>query len=98
MFSLITKIFGDPSEKKIKKYTKDLEKIKEIEERFQNEMQTVEEIQAKTHAFQSLFEGLDIENEEDRPKIRELLEEIKHEAIALHRRACTLIYGKEFDL
>lgn len=98
MFSLITKIFGDPSEKKIKKYTKDLEKIKEIEERFQNEMQTIEEIQAKTHAFQSLFEGLDIENEEDRPKIRELLESIKHEAIALHRRACTLIYGKEFDL
>ena len=97
MFSLITKIFGDPSEKKLKKYGKDLEKIKEIEVRFQNEIQTIEEVQAKTHAFQSLFENLNVDDQDDRIKIREILEEIKHEAIALHRRACSLIYGKEFD-
>lgn len=97
MFSLITKIFGDPSEKKLKKYAKDLEKIKKIEERLLGEIKTIEEVQAKTHAFQSLFEGLDIEKEDDRPKIREILESIKYEAIALHRRACALIYGKEFD-
>lgn len=30
-------------------------------------------------------------------KIREILESIKHEAFALHRRACTLIYGKSFE-
>lgn len=56
MLSLIARIFGDPSEKKLKKYQKDLEKIKEFEVRLQNDIHTVEEVQAKTHAFQSLFE------------------------------------------
>lgn len=97
MLSLIAKIFWDPSEKKLKKYQKDLEQIKEIETRFQTEIKTVEEVQAKTHEFQSLFSDLDIDNAEDRVKIREILESIKYEAIALHRRACTLIYGKSFE-
>ncbi len=97
MFSLITKIFGDPSEKKLKKYQKDLDAIKEFETKLQSEIQTIEEVQAKTHAFQSLFEGLDIGNIDDQKKIRETLESIKHEAFALHRRACSLIYGKMFD-
>ncbi len=97
MLSLIAKIFGDPSEKRIKKYQKDLDAIKTYEARFQTEIQTVEEVQARTHALQSLFIWLDIENSDDRIKIREILESIKHEALALHRRACILIYGKEFD-
>ncbi len=97
MLSLIAKIFGDPSEKRIKKYQKDLDAIKSYETRFQTEIQTIEEVQAKTHALQSLFNWLDIENGDDRIKIREILDSIKHEALALHRRASTLIYGKEFD-
>ena len=97
MLSLIAKIFGDPSEKRVKKYQKELDHIKHHEARFQTEIQTVEEVQAKTHALQSLFHGLDIDKSDDRTKIREILESIKYEAIALHRRACTLIYGKEFD-
>jgi preprotein translocase subunit SecA len=96
MLSLISRIFGDPSEKKLKNYQKDLEKIKAIEANMQTEIQSIEEVQAKTHVFQWLFAGLDIENTDDRAKIREILESIKHEAFALHRRACTLIYGKEF--
>ncbi len=55
MLSLINTIFGDPSEKKLKKYHKDLGHIKAIELNLQNEIQTIEEVQAKTHAFQSLF-------------------------------------------
>jgi preprotein translocase subunit SecA len=34
----------------------------------------------------------------DRKKAREILESIKHEAFALHRRACELIYGQSFDI
>lgn len=98
MLSFLLKIFGDPSQKKLKSYEKDLEIIKKIEVRLHEEITTVEQIQAKTHEFQSRFSGLDIENTEDRPKIREILESIKHEAFALHRRACELIYGKTFDL
>lgn len=98
MLSLLTKIFGDPSQKKLKSYEKDLAIIKKIETRLHEEITTVEQVQAKTHEFQSRFSGLDIENTEDRAKIREILESIKHEAFALHRRACELIYGQTFDL
>lgn len=98
MLNFLMKLFGDPSQKKLKSYEKDLEIIKKIEVRLHEEITTVEQIQAKTHEFQSRFSGLDIENTEDRPKIREILESIKHEAFALHRRACELIYGKTFDL
>lgn len=35
---------------------------------------------------------------EGRQKAKEILESIKHEAFALHRRACEIIYGKSFDL
>ena len=97
MLSLISRIFGDPSDKKLKNYQKDLENIKAIETNMQTEIQSIEEVQARTHVFQGLFAGLDIDNIEDREKIREILESIKHEAFALHRRACTLIYGKEFS-
>jgi preprotein translocase subunit SecA len=95
---LITRIFGDPSEKKLKSYKKELEKIKAIESRYQTEITTIEQIQARTHEFQSRFTGLDIEDADDLTTIRSILEEIKHEAFALHRRACTLIYGQTFDI
>ena len=96
MFSLLTKIFGDPSEKKLRSYQEDLEKIKAVESRYKSDIKNIEQVQAKTHEFQSRFTWLDVNNAEDLIQIREELESIKHEAIALHRRACELIYGQEF--
>lgn len=95
MFSFITKLFGDPSEKKLKIYKKDLEKIKEIEKKYRDEIKTISEVQAKTHEFQSKFEGLDLD--EDIKEIKERLNDIKHEALALHRRACEIIHGQVFE-
>ena len=95
MFSFITKLFGDPSEKKLKIYKKDLEKIKEIEKKYRDEIKTISEVQAKTHEFQSKFEGLDLD--EDIKEIKERLNGIKHEALALHRRACEIIHGQVFE-
>lgn len=95
---LLSFLFGDPSSKKLKQYTKELEIIKGIEVKFREEITTIDQVQAKTHEFQSRFSWLDIEKEDDRSKIREILEQIKHEAFALHRRACELIYGQSFDL
>ena len=94
--TLIAKIFGDPSEKKLKSYTKELEKIKVIEAQYRDEISTVEQIQAKTHEFQTRFDGLSIDKEGDLDQIRSILESTKYEAFALHRRACEIIYGQEF--
>ncbi len=93
---IITKLFGDPSEKKLKLYQKELEKIKEVEVNYRNEIATIEQVQAKTHEFQTRFAGLSLENSDDLAKIRELLETTKYEAFALHRRTCEIIYGQEF--
>ncbi len=96
--NLISLIFWDPSQKKIKSYQKDLDAIKKIEARYKTEITSLEEVQAKTHEFQSKFEWLDIDKLDDRKIIRSTLESIKHEAIALHRRASELIYGHAFQL
>ncbi len=95
---LITKIFGDPGEKKIKKYYTELTLIKKIEEGFVNEFKTVEQVKTKTQEFMKKFEWLNYKNDDDYKKIKSILNEIKFEAFALHRTACKLIYGKEFDL
>ncbi len=95
---LFSFLFGDPSNKKLKQYQKELEQIKWIEVKFREEISTIDQVQAKTHELQSRFEWLDIENSEDKQKIRDILESIKYETFALHRRACELIYGQSFDL
>lgn len=97
MISFLTKLFGDPSEKRLKQYQKDLEQIKLIEKKYRDEIKTVSQIQAKTHEFQSRFEGLDITKESDYQAIKNHLETTKFEAIALHRRACEIIHGQEFS-
>ena len=96
--NLLSLIFWDPSQKKLKAYHKELDIIKGIESKFREEITTIEQVQAKTHEFQSLFEWLDVDDPDDRKKTREIVESIKHEAFALHRRACELIYGQTFDL
>jgi preprotein translocase subunit SecA len=39
-----------------------------------------------------------MDNSDDRSRAREIIESIKHEAFALHRRACELIYGQKFEV
>lgn len=97
MISFITKLFGDPSEKKLKHYKKELEEVKKIEKRLRDEITTVAQVQAKTHEFQSQFKYLDIDKEEDLKEIKKRLDWIKNEALALHRRACEIINGQEFS-
>ena len=97
MFSLISKLFGDPSDKKLKSYRKELEAIKSIEKRYRDEIKTVEQVQARTHEFQSKFSELSISEPEDIKEIKKRLNDIKYEAFALHRRACEIIHGKEFE-
>lgn len=96
--NLISLIFWDPSQKKLKSYQKDLHEIKSIESRMREEISTIEQIQAKTHEFQSRFAWLDMDDLDNRKQAKEILESIKHEAFALHRRACELIYGQSFDV
>lgn len=98
MFSFITKIFWDPSEKRVRTYQKELEQVKKIESEYTSTITTIEQVQAKTHEFQSRFTGLDIENPTDLIEIKKRLESTKYEAFALHRRACSIIYGQTFDL
>lgn len=96
--NIITKIFGDPSEKRVKQYTKDVEKIRLIEAELRDTLTSVELVQAKTREFMARFEGLDYRNDEDYKQIRTILDEIKYEAFAVHRIACELINGQTFEL
>lgn len=98
MFSFITKIFWDPSEKQVRLYQKELEFIKKIEIEYASTITTIEQVQAKTHEFQSRFTDFNIDDSTNLSEIKKRIEETKYEAFALHRRACELIYGKEFDL
>jgi preprotein translocase subunit SecA len=98
MFSLFNTIFGDPSEKRVKSYANDLAQVKAIELEYSSTITTIEQVQAKTHEFKSRFTGLDISDDAGVIEIKKILETTKYEAFALHRRACELIYGQEFDL
>ncbi len=94
--NIIKKIFGDPSEKQVAEYTKQITQIHELEAKF--EKFSADDIKAKTAEFKALFEGLDFKVEEDSVKIKEILEDIKLEAFALVKQACKLLNGKSFDL
>ncbi len=98
MFSFITKIFGDPSEKRVRIYYKELEQIKKIESEYASTITTIEQVQAKTHEFQSRFTGLDILDPTDLIEVQKRISETKYEAFALHRRTCEIIYGQKFDI
>ncbi|MBC7503382.1 preprotein translocase subunit SecA [Candidatus Gracilibacteria bacterium] len=98
MFSFITNIFGNASEKQVKIYRRELEQVRTIELEYTNTITTIEQVQAKTHEFQSRFSGLDISDTTDLIQVKKILEETKYEAFALHRRACELIYSQEFEI
>jgi preprotein translocase subunit SecA len=86
---IIKKIFGDPDEKKVKKYSSIVEEINKKYEEFSNF--TLEDVVSKTKEFQNKFENLDFKKEEDSIKINKILEEIKVEAFANLKIACFLL-------
>ncbi len=94
--NLIKWIFWDPSEKKVKIYSKQIEKINEIYESFSN--LTLDDVKEKTTSYKELFKDLDFKNPEDSKKIKETLENIKLEAFALVKHTCRLLNNKTFTL
>lgn len=93
---IIKKIFGDPSEKKIKQLKKVLEEIKNFEKNQEN--YSLEDVKSKSSEFKARFEGLDINSADDSIKIREILDEIKAEAFALVKTTAKLLNWKNFEL
>ncbi len=93
---IIKTIFWDPDVKKINRFKKILEKIKEKESKFED--YTEKEIKEKTAEFKKLFEWLDFKREEDSKKITQTLDEIKVDAIALLKQATKLLNWKTFNL
>ena len=94
--ALITKIFWDPSEKKVKSYYKIVDEINKKYEEFSN--LSLEDVKNKTLEFKKLFEWLDFENKEDAKKIKDILNEIKVDAFALVKHTARLLNWKEFEL
>lgn len=94
--TFIQKIFGDLDSKKLKKYGKDLEKIRKLEAEYEN--MSLEDIQKRSQEIKTSFENLEFESEDGTKAISEWLESIKHEAGALWLQACSLLSGKTHDL
>lgn len=51
--NLIRKIFGDPAEKRLKQYQKELETIKALEGKIRSEYDSIESIQARISEFRA---------------------------------------------
>ncbi len=94
--SIITKIFWDPSEKKVRTYYKIVDQINEKYETFSD--LTLDDVKNKTLEFKKLFENLDFEIPEEKEKINNILEKIKIEAFALVKHTCKLLNGQSFEL
>ncbi len=94
--SIIKKIFGDPDVKKIKEYSAIVEEINKKYEEFSDF--NLDDVKLKTNEFRAKFEGLDFKVEEDSIKIKEILDEIKVEAFANLKRACTLLNWNTFEV
>ncbi len=92
---IIKKIFWDDDKKKIKKYLKIVEEINKKTPDYV--WLDLEWVKAKTLEFKALFSWLDFEKTEDAKKIKEVLDSIKVEAIALLKHACTLLNWNEFE-
>lgn len=94
--NIIKTIFGDPSDKQVKQYSKMLSGLHDFEEQFKDF--SPQEVQAKTAEYQARFSGLDFHNSEDSLKISQILDEIKLEAFALVKQACKLLNGTSHTL
>ena len=94
--TIIKKVFGDADTKKLKGYSKDLAKIRELEQSFAN--MTLEDIKKRTTEIKKSFEGIDFETEDGTKALKEWLGSIKHEAGALWLRACACINNQTHTL
>lgn len=93
---IIKSIFWDPDVKKIRKYRKELQHIRDFEKKLQNV--TLDDIKKRTHEIQASFAHLDFEDSKDLKALKEGIESVKHEAIALWLQACRCLYKKGFAL
>ena len=94
--AVIKKVFWDPDVKKIKRYNKELQIIREHESRIQDI--TLNDIQKRSLEIKESFAHIDFENDDDKDTLRESLESIKYEAAALWLQACRCLYKQEFTL
>jgi hypothetical protein len=91
LHSIIRSIFGDPSDKRLKHYQRELVNVVELYEQFTTEIQSIEGVQARMQDLRSKFAGLDYRDPTDLKTIRTLTQESKYEVFALHKRASELI-------
>lgn len=98
MHPILKALFGDPTEKRLAQYFRDLEEVKKRETELSPVLTDLDAVQTKTRQFMARFEGLDHANPDDYAKIKEILAEIRTEALAVHRIACRIIAGREFEL
>lgn len=94
----LERLFGDDNQKMIARYQKDVAKIRSLEASLIEEYTSLEQVQSRTKEFMSRFVWLDIHIDSDRATIKSILEEIKHEAIALHSIGCRLLSGTTHTL
>jgi hypothetical protein len=86
MLKFIDKLLGDANKKQIKKLWPIVNKINQIEERYQQEIQSDEDIKTKTAEFKARIAG------------GESLDKLLPEAFALVKNACRRLQGREFEL
>ncbi|NDK10141.1 preprotein translocase subunit SecA [Candidatus Gracilibacteria bacterium] len=91
---IIKAIFGDIDTKKIKKFTRELKHVRELEAKFQD--MTLEDIEKRNLEIKASFSHLDFQNPEDSKALSQGLESVKHEAAALWILTCKLLFGKTF--
>ena len=95
---LLLKIFGDPSEKKVREYRRLTDLVRAREQELIGTLTTVEAVQEQTRAFMARFAEVDRSAEGADARIRALFDEIRIDALATHCVACRLIFGQEFTL
>jgi len=91
---IIKAIFWDIDTKKIKKFTRELKHVRELEAKFQD--MTLEDIEKRNLEIKASFSHLDFQNPEDSKALSQWLESVKHEAAALWILTCKLLFGKTF--
>jgi len=82
----ITRIIGDLNEKYLKKITPLVDTINKIEERYQQEITTDEQIKDKTNEFKKRLQN------------NETVDQLLPEAFALVKNACRRLNNREFEL
>ena len=98
LHSIIRSVFGDPSDKRLKSYQRELQKVIELYEQFVTEVQSIEDIQLRMQNLRTKFVELNYKDPSDLKTIRTLTEDSKYEVFALHKRASELIMGQEYEL